>query len=71
MAPRPPEDLNQTNFDAAEAAHYLRFRTVAAFRQAANRHGIPKSTKGVRGVLYRRIDLDKFLGRGAHDAARR
>jgi hypothetical protein len=65
MPPRAPDDPNQPHFDAAEAAHYCRFPTVGAFRQAARRHGIPHMKKGVRGVLYRRIELDKFLGRGA------
>lgn len=65
MTPRPPEDPNQPHFDAAEAAHYCRFKTVGAFRQTVCRYGIPSLKSGKRRKLYRRIDLDKFLARGA------
>ncbi len=60
-APRTPADPNQPNFDAAEAAWFLRYPTVKAFYHAVRRYGIPHSRKGERSMLFKRSDLEKFV----------
>ena len=59
--PRAPEDPNQPNFDAAEAAWFLRYPTIKAFYHAVRRYGIPHSRKGERSMLFKRADLEKFV----------
>jgi hypothetical protein len=59
--PRAPEDPNQPNFDAAEAAWFLRYPTIKAFYHAVRRYGIPHSRKGERSMLFKRSDLEKFV----------
>jgi hypothetical protein len=59
--PRAPSDPNQPNFDAAEAAWFLRYPAIKAFYHAVRRHGIPHSRKGQRSMLFKRVDLERFL----------
>jgi hypothetical protein len=49
---------------SAEAAEYLRFPSVAAFRLWRRRHGIEGARRGYRGraLLFLRADLDAALG---------
>lgn len=61
LAPRAPTDLAQPILDAAEAAWLLRYPTLKAFYQAVHRYGIPHSRRGQRVMLFRRLDLEKFL----------
>lgn len=60
-APRAPTDPTHPIFDAAEAAWFLRYSTLKAFYQAVHRYGIPHARRGVRVMLFRRTDLEKFL----------
>lgn len=59
--PRAPADPTQPNFDAAEAAWFLRYPTIKAFYHAVRRYGIPHSRKGERSLLFKRADLEKFV----------
>lgn len=61
LVPRAPPDLSQPNFDAPEAAWFLRYATMKAFYQAVRRYGIPHVRRGQRVMLFRRADLEKFL----------
>jgi hypothetical protein len=60
-APRAPSDPDQPNFDAAEAAWFLRYPTVKAFYHAVRRYAIPHARKGERAMIFKRADLEKFL----------
>ncbi|WP_242343590.1 MULTISPECIES: helix-turn-helix domain-containing protein [Anaeromyxobacter] len=61
LAPHAPTDPAQPNFDAAEAAWFLRFTSMKAFYQAVHRYGIPHARRGARVMLFRRVDLEKFI----------
>jgi len=60
-APRAPADRYQPNFDAAEAAWFLRYPTIKAFYHAVRRYGIPHSRKGERSLIFKRAELERFL----------
>lgn len=61
LVPHAAGDPAQPNFDAAEAAWFLRYPTMKAFYQAVRRYGIPHARRGERVMLFRRADLEKFL----------
>ena len=61
LVPHAPGDPTQPNFDAAEAAWFLRYPTMKAFYQAVRRYGIPHSRRGQRVMIFRRVELEKFL----------
>ena len=61
VVPHAPSDAAQPNFDAAEAAWFLRYSTMKAFYQAVHRYGIPHARRGSRVMLFRRVDLEKFV----------
>jgi len=61
VTPHAPADLAQPNFDAAEAAWFLRYTTIKSFYQAVRRYGIPHARRGHRVMLFTRADLEKFL----------
>lgn len=61
LVPHAPGDPTQPNFDAAEAAWFLRYSTMKAFYQAVHRYGIPHARRGSRVMLFRRVDLEKFI----------
>jgi len=51
----------QTYLTAQEAAEYLRFPSVKAFREYVRRHPLPTCRAGARRLLYRRRDLDRAV----------